>query len=525
MTRFALAAAAAVALCLPGAALAQEGKRYAVLVGVNGYDHPKLEALKYAVNDAAELGEVLGKSGYTVTVLTDDAGKKDRKLAPTKANIEGQLKAVLEKAQKGDLVLVGLAGHGLQFEGDADAYFCPSDGRPQKDKADTLVSLKKVYGELNGSFAGMKVLLVDACRDDPNAGRGSRGIGADTAPPPPKGVAAIFSCKAGQRAFEVEKYRHGVFFYHVLTGLRGEAADKKGRITFAGLAAHVGQEVPSDVSRLVGGGAVQTPNLKADYTSEPVLLAKAGGVAAVSMAEALAADLRMYDRALERGGGAGIIDVLDTRAGPTGATWRKAAEDGNPTGQVLFALCLSYGAGGVTKDEKKGIELFRKAAAAGHPRGMTELGLSYLAGIGVAKDEKEAVKWFRKAADAGDFLGMTMLGSRYGQGQGVTKNETEAVRWYRKAAEGGCSAAANNLGLYYLTGRGVAEDWNEATKWFRRAVEAGHPQGMCFFGSMHETGRGGLKQDLTEAVKWYSKAAELGDELAKEQLTRILGKK
>ncbi|HEX3148490.1 MAG TPA: hypothetical protein VHR66_10425 [Gemmataceae bacterium] len=56
----------------------------------------------------------------------------------------------------------------------------------------------------------MKVLLVDACRNDPEAG--GRGVAADKAPRPPQGVAAIFSCKA-QRAFEVEKYQHGVFWF------------------------------------------------------------------------------------------------------------------------------------------------------------------------------------------------------------------------------------------------------------------------------------------------------------------------
>ena len=299
MTRLALAGVLAIALLAPATAPAQEGKRYAVLVGVNEYDHDKLAPLKYAVNDAAEVGALLEKAGYAVTVLTDDTGKADAKLVPTKANIEGRLKAVLGGCKRGDLVLVAFAGHGLQFEGDKDAYFCPADAKPFKKSADTLVSLKAVYEALDESGAGMKVLLVDACRDDPAAGRG--GIGADNAPRPPQGVAAIFSCKAGQRAFEHESLKHGVFFHHVLTGLSGEAADKKGRITFASLAAHVGQEVPGDVARLVKGGAVQTPNLKAEYSSEPVLVTKAVPALERRMTtdEQVAADLRAYERAAD----------------------------------------------------------------------------------------------------------------------------------------------------------------------------------------------------------------------------------
>src|SRR5262245_15770573 len=63
---------------------AESAKRLALLVGINRYDHAKLEALKYAVNDVTELGKVLQQAGYEVTLLTDDAGEKDAKFAPTK---------------------------------------------------------------------------------------------------------------------------------------------------------------------------------------------------------------------------------------------------------------------------------------------------------------------------------------------------------------------------------------------------------------------------------------------------------
>jgi formylglycine-generating enzyme required for sulfatase activity len=249
------------------------GKKYAVLVGVNRYQHPKLPSLSYAEADVTELAGVLKKAGYQVTLLTGTA--PDAGLRPTRANIDKHLRAVLRGCKKGDTALLAFAGHGVQFEGQADAFFCPLDARPFKDEPDSLVSLGKVYTELDRSFAGMKVLLVDACRDDPDAARGARGVTADSAPRPPQGVAALFSCRAGERAYESDKIGHGVFFYHVLQGLKGEAKDRKGRVTFAGLAAYVSEEVrqgEKSVPKLVGGGARQSPNLKADYSAEPVLL-------------------------------------------------------------------------------------------------------------------------------------------------------------------------------------------------------------------------------------------------------------
>ncbi len=494
---------------------AQEGKRYAIVVGVNTYDHPKLEPLKYAVNDAIELGDVLAKAGYTVTVLTDDAGKKDPKLAPTKANIEGRLKAVLDGAKKGDLVLVGLAGHGLQFEGDTDAYFCASDAKPFKKSADTLVSLKTVYDGLNGSFAGMKVLLVDACRDDPAAGRGAT---ADGSPPPPKGVAAIFSCKAGQRAFEHESLKHGVFFHHVIAGLRGEAADRKGRVTFAGLAAHVGQEVPSDVARLIKNGAVQSPNLKAEYTSEPLLVPRAEG-AAGKTGDPVASDLAAFERATTFGR---RVEFLKQEAPAGVARWRKAAEAGAETGQILYASCLVAGVG-AEKDEKEAFGWFKKAAASGHPVGMRYLGAAYAEGVGVGKDEKEAVKWYTKAAEAGHPGGMNVLGLAHNDGVGGEPDEREAVKWFRRAAEAGHPVGMRNLGAMYEAGLGVEKDEREAVKWYTKAAEAGHPVGMRSLAAALESGRGVPKSEA-DAVAWYRKAAELGDRVAKDALKRIDGK-
>jgi sulfatase modifying factor 1 len=273
--------ATAAVLIAAGAWLVAESpaaRRYAVLVGINKYEHDKLPALAYAEADVTELAGILRKAGYEVTLLTgstsDDAHR------PTKAHIEKQIHDVLRQCRKGDTALLAFAGHGLQFAGSddkdrPDCYFCPQDARPFKDETATLVSLSRIYAELEKSFAGMKVLLVDACRDDPDAGRGTRGINADSAPRPPQGVAALFSCRAGERAFEHEKLRHGVFFYHVLEGLKGEAKDRRGRVTFAGLASYVSQEVADGdkgVPTLIGGGARQSPNLKADYSIEPVLL-------------------------------------------------------------------------------------------------------------------------------------------------------------------------------------------------------------------------------------------------------------
>src|SRR4051794_36093650 len=59
-------------------------KKYALLVGVNDYDHADLSKLSYAVNDVAELRQFLVWANYEVVLLTADEAraKKDRSRIP-----------------------------------------------------------------------------------------------------------------------------------------------------------------------------------------------------------------------------------------------------------------------------------------------------------------------------------------------------------------------------------------------------------------------------------------------------------
>jgi formylglycine-generating enzyme required for sulfatase activity len=202
---------------------------------------------------------------------------------PTTGNIRAQLKSLLEKVTKRDVVLIALAGHGVQFTvriagKDRDEnFFCPCDTkvRDSKDLAElskTMIPLRELFKDLDDSGAGAKLLLVDACRNDPREGRN---LDVDTLPRPAKGTAALFSCKSGERAFETPKLGtkgHGVFFFHVLEGLRGKAKDEDGEVTWDHLIAYVRGRVSRQVPTLIGEGARQTPHLLSNLEGDPVLL-------------------------------------------------------------------------------------------------------------------------------------------------------------------------------------------------------------------------------------------------------------
>ena len=85
----------------------------------------------------------------------------------------------------------------------------------------------------------------------------------------------------------------------------------------------------------------------------------------------------------------------------------------------------------------------------------------------------------------------------------------KVVKWYRKAAEQGHAGAQLRLGSMYETGKGVLQDDLEAVKWYRMAAEQ-DSAGAQRLGRLYAKDRGLLRDDA-EAVKWYHRAAKQGN--------------
>ena len=255
-----------------------------MLVGVKNYGKDQLRSLMYTENDVNDLAAVLKDGGYKrVMLLTqaEAAARGDNDLMPTARNVRRQLTAILDDRKPGDSVLVAFSGHGVQFRDQKDSYFCPMDA--ELDDLKTLISLGEVYQGLESCSAGVKVLLVDACRNDPQAEASKavekvklESVTRPQAERPPGGVAALFSCSEGQKSFESEKLGHGVFFHFVIEGLKGKAANKKDEVNLAGLAQYVQDEVP-DAVKDVSTTARQRPQLVSNLSGSALLVRAGAG--------------------------------------------------------------------------------------------------------------------------------------------------------------------------------------------------------------------------------------------------------
>lgn len=247
--------------------------RYALIVGVNEYDKKQFPALHYAENDAKELAAVLRPAGYRVRLLLGSSAGADE---ATRANITAAIDDVLGRVNKNDVLVIGLAGHGVQVPvtgNREEPFFVPKDGVP--DQTNSMVSLDKLLQKLNDeSGSQANLVLVDACRDNPDPNRG--GISGHKITTT-DGTAILFSCSRGQKAYENEALKHGLFFHFVLKGLRGAAVNEYGDVTWSGLATYVQDRVDREFGTLVKADATdkQRPHEVKNLSHNPVLLSAA----------------------------------------------------------------------------------------------------------------------------------------------------------------------------------------------------------------------------------------------------------
>src|SRR4029077_19138089 len=93
-----------------------------------------------------------------------------------------------------------------------------------------------------------------------------------------------------------------------------------------------------------------------------------------------------------------------------------AADAGSSEGAHRLALVYAQGLAGTPRNEARALELFDKAANAGHVRAQINLGILYLRGLGTPRDIINARAWLEKAAASGDPQALYTLGRAMSEG-------------------------------------------------------------------------------------------------------------
>jgi uncharacterized protein len=181
--------------------------------------------------------------------------------------------------------------------------------------------------------------------------------------------------------------------------------------------------------------------------------------------------------------------------------------------RAMYQLGRAYAA---NRQIPEAIAAWRKAADKGSTSAMVELGVLYATGAGAARDDDQARKLFERAAAAGNPRGVTNLAALSG---GASADPARARELLARSAETNAEAQYQ-LGLMMADGTGGPQDDAGARRLFEKAAAQNHPGALERMGAFTQEGRGGPK-DASAAKAYYERAAALGDEDAKKALKRI----
>ena len=188
----------------------------------------------------------------------------------------------------------------------------------------------------------------------------------------------------------------------------------------------------------------------------------------------------------------------------------KFCKQASSSRRAMYALGRAYAA---NNQPSEAAAAYRKAADKGSTSAMVELGVSM-----ASTNPDQARKLFEKAAQAGNPRGITNLGALSGGGASAG-NPAQARALLAKTAETNAEAQYQ-LGMMMAEGVGGPKDDVAARGLFEKAAAQNHPGALEQMGVFAQSGRGG-PQDSAAAKDYYQKAAALGDEDAKAALKRL----
>ncbi|MBL4661910.1 MAG: SUMF1/EgtB/PvdO family nonheme iron enzyme [Alcanivoracaceae bacterium] len=439
--------------------------RIALVIGNGNYSD--MSTLSNATNDAQDMKAALKKLGFEV-ISGINLNKK---------NMNAKIREFDLKLRSGNskdtIGLFYYAGHGLEVDG--KNYLVPTDAQMdyQEDAQTEGIQLNRVLNRMNYSNSRMKIVILDACRNNPLPKQNrSANTGWSALNNVANGMFIAYGTAPGRLASDNSgNGRNGLFTKHILRNIntRGKTIGQIFNATRAGvLRDSQGKQTTWQNSAITG-----------DFYFVP----------------------QQYQS---------IRNTVQNTIQNASHYSLIIAKEYNEKGRNAYN----------SKNYIDAYNWFFKAAEKNYANAQYNLGLMYQYAYSVTKNYTEAVRWYRKAAEQNFANAQYKLGYMYQYGHSVTKNYTEAIRWYRKAAEQNYASAQSELGYMYHNGYGVTKNHTEAVRWYRKAAGQNYARAQYLLGFMYEFGQG-VTRNYSEASKWYNKAVKQNNKNAKKQLISL----
>jgi hypothetical protein len=236
----------------PSSPTAVAGEKWAVVIGISEYRTSGLN-LRYAHRDAQEIRDFLiEKGGFRPERVRYLANQ-----GATHQEIRTALSTFLAAAQPEDLVLIFLAGHGVQDTVNPDNFFFLVHDSEPGNLGGTAIPMWELGHVMGHNIRSRRILVfADTCHSGAVLGPGGRSRGGKLnffnkyleVLAQQKGRLVLTASQAHEVSFEKNDLAHGVFTHSILRGLEGLADDNPadGVITAGELVDYVRAQVPEE---------------------------------------------------------------------------------------------------------------------------------------------------------------------------------------------------------------------------------------------------------------------------------------
>ena len=516
LPRFPLLLALLLPLLLFFAAPTQAERKVALVIGNGAYAH--VAPLPNPANDARLMAESLKAIGFELVggrALTDVA---------TKDELDKAVRTFGEMIRGGGVGVFFYAGHGVQVDG--KNYLIPvgADVTSRAQIKYELVDADFVLDEMNESSTKVNLVILDACRNNPFAGRGLRAVTPGLATVlAPKGTLIAYSTAPGKTASDGSG-KNSPFTTALARQLR--TPGQRIEDVFINVGVEVEQATGGAQSPwqsnslrgvfcLAGTCGQQTASLA---PSAPVAATAAPAAATVAPApppqtlpksELAPVPTPDETKLLEamRGQHNGFLTIKEL-AGPLAAK-------GSIYGKYGLAVLDSD-----TQKKRRGVLL---AANQGIPLAMVDQA-EFLAKSQVSSDNRaEARAWLDKALKLGEPKAKYLLGAYTVEG---TLGPSDVAAGERYLAEAAREYPYYYLmvGCYYLGTKGkhmpVEQSTAKGLAFLRRSAALGNSSAMIILGGAYAQGQD-VPKDFDVAIGWYTEAAHNGDTLGMTDLADL----
>lgn len=230
------------------------GEKWAVVIGISDYRADGLD-LRYADRDAEGIRDFLiGKGGFRpdrVRFLSNQRA--------TYQEIRTALFSFLAATQPEDLVMIFLAGHGVQDDVNPDNFFFLAHDSELRNLGGTAIPMWDLGNVMDYTIRAQRILVfADTCHSGAALDRGGANDGKNLnffnkyleVLARKKGRLVLTASQAHESSLETTKLAHGVFTHSILLGLGGAADDNPadGVVTAGELIDYVQAKVPNETA-------------------------------------------------------------------------------------------------------------------------------------------------------------------------------------------------------------------------------------------------------------------------------------